>query len=234
MLERLRGEDSIAAHRLLSAHTLIASPVLIVVDAADEFHTTTTAPHQLWQTGFAYLKVIGWGGFYLPSVLNDFSRTVMAWKLCTAMVPRDVTDTLELALAASGCAQARVRHRPRLLSDNGLSTIIRDLADWLASPPAKDIRGALCYPQTQRKIERWHKTLQNRLRLEHSYLPGELEVRLEALADHDNHRRAHESLGNRTPTDVYFGRGQAILSEHARITWPTIQQRRLPHQQQAT
>ncbi len=117
-----------SVYRLLKAHDLITSPAFIVVKAADEFHTKTTAPNQLWQTDFTYLKVTGWGWFYLSTVLDDFSRYVIAWKLCTGMAASDVTETLELALAASGCAQARVRHRPRLLSDNGPSYISADLA----------------------------------------------------------------------------------------------------------
>ena len=120
-----------SVYRLLKAHDLITSPAFIVVKAADEFHTKTTAPNQLWQTDFTYLKVIGWGWFYLSTVLDDFSRYVIAWKLCTTMAASDVTDTLELALTASGCDQARVRHRPRLLSDNGPSYIAGELAEWL-------------------------------------------------------------------------------------------------------
>src|SRR5438046_4396403 len=52
--------------------------------AADEFKDKTTAPNQLWQTDFTYLKVIGWGWFYLSTVLDDFSRYIIAWKLCTS------------------------------------------------------------------------------------------------------------------------------------------------------
>lgn len=106
-----------SVYRLLAAHDLIASPAFIVVKAADEFHTKTTAPNQLWQTDFTYLKVTGWGWFYLSTVLDDFSRYVIAWKLCTTMAAHDVTETLELALTTSGCSEARLRHRPRLLSD---------------------------------------------------------------------------------------------------------------------
>ena len=61
---------------------------------------------QWWQTDFTYLKVIGWVGFYLSTILDDFSRYIIAWKLCTTMRTEDVTDTLELALKASGCDQA--------------------------------------------------------------------------------------------------------------------------------
>ena len=90
--------------------------------AADEFKDKTTAPNQLWQTDFTYLKVIGWGWFYLSTILDDFSRYIIAWKLCTTMKADDVTDTLQRALTASGCSQARVVHKPRLLSDNGRAT----------------------------------------------------------------------------------------------------------------
>jgi len=222
-----------SVHRLLKAHDLITSPAYIVVKAAEEFHTKTTAPNQLWQTDFTYLKVIGWGWFYLSTVLDDFSRYVIAWKLCTTMAASDITDTLDLALTASGCTQARVRHRPRLLSDNGPCYIAGELAQWLDKQSMDHVRGAPCHPQTQGKIERWHQTLKNRILLENYYLPGDLEAQIEAFVAHYNHRRCHESLRNLTPADVYFGRGQTILLERERIKRQTIQQRRLIHQQLA-
>jgi putative transposase len=112
-----------SVYRLLKAHDLIASPAFIVMKAADEFKDKTTAPNQLWQTDFTYLKVIGWGWFYLSTILDDFSRYIIAWKLCTTMKVEDVTATLDLALKASGLDQAKVIYRPRLLSDNGSSYI---------------------------------------------------------------------------------------------------------------
>ena len=63
-----------SVYRLLKAHDLITSPAYIVMKAADEFKDKTTAPNQLWQTDFTYLKVTGWGWFYLSTVLDDFSR----------------------------------------------------------------------------------------------------------------------------------------------------------------
>jgi putative transposase len=222
-----------SVYRLLKAHDLITSPAFIVVKAADEFHTKTTAPNQLWQTDFTYLKVVGWGWFYLSTVLDDFSRYIVAWKLCATMAASDVSDTLELALAASGCSEVGVRHRPRLLSDNGPGYIADELANWLASKGMQHVRGAPCHPQTQGKIERWHQTLKNRIRLENHYLPGDLQARIEAFVTHYNHQRCHESLSNLTPADVYFGRGQTILLERERIKRHTIRQRRLLHQRQA-
>ena len=222
-----------SVYRLLKAHDLITSPAFTVAKAAEEFHTKTGAPNQLWQTDFTCLKATGWGWFYLSTVLDDFSRYVVAWKLCATMAASGVTDTLELALAASGCGTARVRHKPRLLSDNGPGYIAGDLAGWLAGQRMEHIRGAPSHPQTQGKIERWHRTPKNRILLENHYLPGDLEAQVEAFVEHYNHRRAHESLGNLTPADVHFGRGQSILRERDRIKRRTIQQRRLMHQSKA-
>ncbi len=89
------------------------------------------------------------------------------------------------------------------------------------------VRGAPNHPQTQGKIERWHQTLKNRILLENYYLPGALEEAIAAFVDHYNHRRYHESLGNLTPADVYFGRSDDILSERRTIKERTLKQRRL-------
>ena len=122
-----------SVYRLLKAHDLITSPAYIVIKAAEEFKDKTTAPNQLWQTDFTYLKITGWGWYYLSTVLDDFSRFIVAWKLCATMKAKDVTATLDLALAASGLDQMTVVHRPRLLSDNGASYVARISRNgWIA------------------------------------------------------------------------------------------------------
>jgi putative transposase len=204
-------------------------PPFIVMRVADAFTEQTTAPNQLWQTDFTYLKVIGWGWFYLSTILDDHSRFIVAWKLCTTMRAGDVTDTLDLALAASGCDTAKVVHRPRLLSDNGASYVAGDLARWLEGKGIAHIRGAPNHPQTQGKIERWHQTLKNRVLLENYFLPGQLEAAVADFVDHYNHHRYHGSLGNLTPADVYFARSAAILEAREKIKKLTIRNRRLSH-----
>jgi putative transposase len=222
-----------SVYRLLKAHDLITSPAFVVIKAAEEFRDKTTAINQMWQTDFTYLKVIGWGWFYLSTILDDFSRYIIAWKLCTTMKAGDVTDTLEMALQASGCDQANVIHKPRLLSDNGASYIAGDLAEWMESQDMEHVRGAPYHPQTQGKIERWHQTLKNRILLENYFLPGDLEAQIQAFVTHYNHQRYHESLSNLTPADVYFGRGQTILLQRERIKRKTFEQRRLQHRKSA-
>jgi len=222
-----------SVYRVLKEHDLITSPAFIVLKAANEFKDKTTAINQLWQTDFTYLKVLGWGWFYLSTILDDYSRYIISWKLCTNMRAEDVTDTLDLALQASGCDQVHVVHKPRLLSDNGSSYVSGDLAEWLQDKGMKHSRGAPYHPQTQGKIERWHQTLKNRILLENYFLPGDLEAQIEAFVDHYNHQRYHESLKNVTPADVYFGRDTAILRQRERIKRKTLEQRRLHHRQRA-
>jgi len=231
--ERRYFVSEASVYRLLRSHDLITSPAFIVMKAASEFRDKTTAPNQLWQTDFTYLKVIGWGWFYLSTVLDDFSRYIIAWKLCSSMAASDVKETLDLALEASGLKQARVVHRPRLLSDNGPSYISGDLAEYLEGKGMAHTRGAPYHPQTQGKIERWHQTLKNRILLENYFLPGDLEAQIDAFVGHYNHRRYHESLNNLTPADVYNGRGQTILLEREKTKRRTMKQRRLQHAQSA-
>ena len=145
----------------------------------------------------------------------------------------DVTETIELALTASGCDQAVVRHKPRLLSDNGSCYISGDLAQWLDGKNMDHVRGAPFHPQTQGKIERWHQTMKNRVLLENYYLPGDLERQIGTFVDYYNNQRYHESLNNVTPADVYFGRDKAILQQRERIKRKTLEARRLHHRQRA-
>ena len=218
-----------SVYRLLKARDLIASPAFIVIKAAEAFKDKTTAPNQLWQTDFTYLKVIGWGWFYLSTVLDDFSRYIAAWKLCANIRAEDVTATLDQALQASGLDQAKPADRPRRLSDNGSSYVAGDLAKWLNDRNIKHLRGAPYHPMTQGKIERWHQTLKNRILLENYFLPGDLEAQIAAFIADYNYRRYHESIDNLTPADVYFERGPTILAERERIKRQTLANRRLQH-----
>ncbi len=204
-----------------------------MIKAADAFKDQDNAPNQLWQTDFTYLKMIGWGWFYLSTILDDFSRYIIAWKLCTTMRAERRNRNAAACAKASGVEEAKVAHRPRLLSDNGSSYIAGELAEWLEDKKMKHVRGAPNHPQTQGKIERWHQTLKNRILLENYFLQGELEAAIGAFVGHYNHQRYHESLKNLTPADVYFGRGRTILLERENIKRNTIQLRRLQHAKSA-
>ncbi len=83
-----------SVYRLLKARGLITSPAYIVIKAANEFKDKTTAPNQMWQTDFICLKIVGWGWYYLSTILDDYSRFIVAWRLSPTMCAKDVTATI--------------------------------------------------------------------------------------------------------------------------------------------
>jgi len=213
-------------YRILKKHDLITSPAWIVMKAADKFHEPTTAINQLWQTDFTYLKVTGWGWYYLSTIMDDYSRYIITWRLCTGMAASDVSATLKDALKAAGLHK---NQRPRLLSDNGPCYVSGELKDWLAENGMTHTRGKPYHPMTQGKIERWHRTMKDRILLEHYYLPGDLRQKIEEFVTHYNTRRYHESLNNLTPEDVWLGKGETILNRRRKIKEETLELRKRLH-----
>ena len=215
-----------SVYRILKAFDLVTSPAYVVLTAKDRFDQPTRRVHELWQTDFTYFKVLGWGWYYLLTVLDDYSRYILGWKLFTGMATRDVTQVLDQTIEDTGVKHIQVRHRPRLLSDNGPCFISKELQDYLSEHEMKHTRGRPYHPMTQGKIERYHRTMKNVVKLRNYYLPWELEVEIERFVQYYNHERVHESLSNLTPEDVYRGRGRAILTARERLKQQTLRRRR--------
>jgi len=215
-----------SVYRILKAADLITSPAYVLMSASDRFNHPTKRVNEMWQTDFTYLRVIGWGWYYLSTVMDDFSRFIIAYKLGPTMATTDVTETLDEALALTGVHSVRVRHRPRLLSDNGPAYVSKDLRDYLEEQGMTHTRGRPYHPQTQGKIERYHRSMKNVVKLQHYYFPWELEAAVRDFVAYYNHRRYHESLDNCTPADVYYGRHHRVLSERDKIKKLTMQRRK--------
>jgi putative transposase len=218
-----------SVYRILKAHDLVTSPAFILVTADSKFKHPTKRVNEMWQTDFTQFKVIGWGWYYLSTVLDDFSRYIIAYKLTTGMAATDVQDTLDIAVAKTGVTQVRVEHRPRLLSDNGPAYVSGELANYLKQLNFRHIRGKPYHPMTQGKIERYHRSLKNVICLENHYFPWELEQAIQEFIDYYNNQRYHEALNNVTPSDVFFGRAKTILSQREQIKHATLIQRRTQH-----
>jgi transposase InsO family protein len=215
-----------SVYRLLKEADLITSPAYVLMSASDSFKNPTTRVHEMWQTDFTYFRIIGWGWYYLSTVLDDFSRYIVSWKLSATMGATDVMETLDQALAITGIDQVKVKHRPRLLSDNGPAYLSGELRDYLGQRKMTHTRGAPYHPQTQGKIERWHRTMKNVVKLEHYYFPWQLKDALRDFIAYYNNERYHESLDNVTPSDVYFGRKYKIITEREKIKKRTMRNRK--------
>jgi len=215
-----------SVYRILKAADLITSPAYILMSASDAFQHPTVRVHEMWQTDFTYFRIVNWGWYYLSTVLDDFSRYMIAWKLSPTMGTTDVTETLDDAIAVTGVDQIRIRHRPRLLSDNGPAYLSGELREYLGDRGMAHTRGAPYHPQTQGKIEHYHRTMKNVVKLQHYYFPWELEAALKDFVAYYNRERYHEALDNATPADVYFGRQYTVLTERSKIKRRTMERRK--------
>lgn len=213
-------------YRTLKANDLVTSPVYTVIEALDKFPHPTRAPNELWQTDFTYFKVVQWGWYYLSTILDDYSRFILAWQLCTGMATDDVKHTIEDAIRFTGIREPKVVHRPRLLSDNGPCYISKALGGYLEEEGIRHTRGKPYHPMTQGKIERYHRSMKNILLLDNYYHPSELEYYIGIFVDYYNNHRYHEALNNVTPADVYYGRDREVLTKREQIKKKTMLLRR--------
>lgn len=217
-----------SVYRILKARGLITAPAHIFLSAADEFTDKTGFVHQMWQTDFTYFKILGWGWYYLSTVLDDYSRYIVHWELCSTMKAEDVKRTVDKAIIK---AKLITKPKPRLLSDNGSCYIASELETYLKDNyQMQQVHGRPNHPQTQGKIERYHRTMKNVVKLDNYFAPEELEKALEKFVHRYNNERYHESLNNLTPADVYFGRGEAILKERKRLKKQAYENRRKEYQ----
>ena len=142
------------------------------------------------------------------------------------MAASDVKEVLDLAIEETGIMGIPVKHRPRLLSDNGPCYLSKELTEYLQKQGMEHTRGAPYHPQTQGKIERYQRSMKNVVKLQHYYFPWELEQEIGRFIEYYNHERYHESLNNVKPVDVYEGRSKQILARRQKIKRRTLQLRR--------
>lgn len=215
-----------SVYRILKGYDLIESPAFEVITAKDKFDNPTKRVNEMWQTDFTQFLVVDWGWYYLSTVLDDYSRYILAYKLSPTMNAQDAEDTLKIALAKAEIDKVKVYHKPRLLSDNGPAYHSADLAQFLKERRIDHIHGAPYHPMTQGKIERWHRSMKNVIKLQNYYSPSELERAIAEWAEYYNNQRYHESLENVTPADVYFGREKEIIKKRNKLKEQSLALRR--------
>jgi putative transposase len=218
-----------SVYRILKSYDLVTSPVFQMITAGDRFETPTRRVNEMWQTDFTQFKVISWGWYYLCTILDDYSRYILSWRLSTNMAAGDVEETLQMALDKVEVTRVKVKHRPRLLSDNGPAFVSQALKEYLRRYRLTHIRGAPYHPMTQGKIERYHRSMKNVVKLQTFYFPWELEQTIKEFVVYYNNERYHESLDNLTPADVYFGRAEEVKTKREQIKQATLEMRRQQH-----
>lgn len=219
-----------SVYRILKQRGLIPAPNHILLEASSEFKDKTKFVHQMWQTDFTYFKIIGWGWYYLSTILDDYSRYIIHWELCDSMKAEDVMRTVKRALKK---AKLKTKAKPKLLSDNGPCYVSNDLKKFmLKDVKMKQVHGRPLHPQTQGKIERYHRTMKNVVKLNHYYHPEELTQAIEVFVENYNNNRYHEALNNVTPRDMYYGNDGEIITKRTEIKNKTIAKRRQVYNQE--
>ncbi len=196
------------------------------VTAAKEYHTKTTRPHQMWATDASYFRVAGWGYYYLVTVMDDYSRFILAWKLQKDMSADSLIEVVQEAVDATGMTDVPVEDRTKLLSDNGAGYVSRAFRDYLRLVGIGHILAAPFHPQTNGKVERYQQSLKREVNQLPYDLPSQLEQAIADFVDYYNYRRYHKALGDVTPADVLYDRREQILKRRKEVRIQTINHRR--------
>ncbi len=181
--------------------------------------------NEQWQSDASYFFVVGWGGYYLIPVLDDYARFILAWELKMDMTAESISEVVEQAVEAKGQPDVPVEDRARLFTDRGPAYLAHAFEDYLRM---LSIRPLLCSPhhlQTNGKLERFHQTRRARVNLLVYTRPEQLRAPMAEFIEFYNHRRYHEGIGNVTPADVYSGRREEILQRREEQKQRTVLRR---------
>jgi transposase InsO family protein len=194
--------------------------------AAKEYHNKTTRPHQMWATDASYFRVVGWGYYYLVTVMDDYTRYILAWKLQRDMSANSLIEVVQEAVDATGMTDVPVEDRTKLLSDNGPGYVSRSFRDYLRLVGIGHILSAPFHPQTNGKVERYQQSLKKEVNQLPYEAPSQLDKAIADFVDYYNYRRYHKALGDVTPADVLYGRKEQILQRRKEVRIQTINHRR--------
>lgn len=182
-----------------------------------------TAPHEHWHIDIKYVNFHG-TFLFLTSVFDGFSRMILHHELRLSMAEYDVQITLQRTLEKYPDA------KPRLITDNGKQFIARDFADFLRELGLQHVRTSIAYPQSNGKIERYHRTLSEECLRQKSFLDlADARRQIARFVERYNTERLHSSLFYLTPQEVFNGQMQERLCEREQKLQRAAQLRRVYH-----
>ena len=213
-------------YRILKREGLIEPDEISVFKAGKEYHRKTKGPNELWVTNCAHLKVVNWGWYYLLTVMDDYSLFILSWELKSDIAAGLLIDVVQQAVDMTGMTDVPVEDRTMLPSDNGPGYLSQQFNDYLGLVGIRHIIASPYHPQTNGKIERYHRTIKGEIHLLPYEMPSELAEAIRLFIKYYNYQRYHEGLGNVTPYDVYTGRHLKLLQRRKEVKNETLEARR--------
>jgi putative transposase len=159
------------------------------------------------------------------SVLDDYSRFILAWDLKGDMTAQSISEVVQQAVEWTGMARVPAEDRTRLLTDRGPGFLARALEDYLRMLEMRHIYCSPYHPQTNGKLERFHETLKARLNLLVFTSPEALRKAIAGFIEFYRYQPYHEGIGNVTPAEVYYGRREEILKRRKEQKRATLESR---------
>lgn len=212
-------------YRILKREGLIKPAEIIGFKAAKEYRRKTKQPNELWASDCCHLKVIDWGWYYLVTVMDDYSRFILSWDLKVDMAAVSLADVVQQAVDVTGMTDVPVEDRTVLLSDNGSGYISQQFNEYLRLVGIRHITASPFHPETNGKIERYHRTVKGEINRVHYEMPSELKEAIRAFIEYYNYQRYHEGLGNVTPYAVYTGKHLEIIQRRKEVKSRTLETR---------
>ena len=163
-------------------------------------------PHEHWHIDISYINISG-TFYYMCSVLDGFSRYIVHWDIRPSMTEAEVEIILQRAREKFPDAT------PRIISDNGPQFISKDFKEFVRISGMTHVRTSPYYPQSNGKLERYHKTIKGTCIRVHTPLTLDDAYRLVAdFVEHYNNKRLHSAIGYITPKDKLAGQAELILA----------------------
>ena len=163
--------------------------------------------HEHWHIDISYINICG-TFYYLCSILDGFSRSIVHWEIREAMKESDVEIILQRARETFPDA------RPRIISDNGPQFIARDFKEFIRISGMTHVKTSPYYPQSNGKLERYHRTIKSTCIRVNTPLSVDEAIRLVTdFVNHYNNRRLHSAIGYMTPIDKLEGRAEMIQAQ---------------------
>ena len=169
------GEPTV--YRLLKKEGLVKPPGMKLL-AGKEYQRKTSGPHQMWATDASYFRVRGWGYYYMVTVMDGYSRSILAWKLQLDMTADSLIQVVQLAIDATGMTEVPLEDRTRLLSDNGSGYVSRAFRDYLGLVGTRHALAAPYHPQSNGKLERYYQSIKQDVNQVPYEVPRDLEGHL--------------------------------------------------------